>query len=76
MPAHDPRVRHASSRIAAAARWNPGADTADLAADLTRARDDERIDEIVAAAPRLTPEQAAKLRALLPAPKAGEGDAA
>jgi hypothetical protein len=62
MPAHDPRVRHASSRLAAAARWNPDADTAELAADLTRARDDERIDEIVAAAPRMTPEQVAKLR--------------
>jgi hypothetical protein len=62
MPAHDPRVRHASSRLAAAARWNPDADPAELAADLTRARDDERIDEIVAAAPRMTPEQVAKLR--------------
>ena len=62
MPAHDPRVRHASSRKAAAARWHPDADTAELAADLTQARDDQRIDEIVAAAPRMTPDQVAKLR--------------
>jgi len=68
MPAHDPRVRHASSRLAAAARWSPDADIGELTADLTRARDDERIDQIAAAAPRMTPEQVAKLRRLFNQP--------
>jgi hypothetical protein len=35
----------------------------------------DRIREIAATAPPLTPEQAAKLCALLPAPSAGDGDA-
>jgi hypothetical protein len=44
--------------------------------DLEVAKLEAHIRQVAESAPPPTPEQAAKLRALLPAPKAGEGDAA
>lgn len=60
--------RHARARKAALARWHPDAATDDLDADLEEARLDQRIEEIVAAAPKMTPEQASRLRRLFNPP--------
>jgi hypothetical protein len=56
----DAEQRHVRARDAAYARHHPGADPQDL----ERARTDKSIDEIVARAPRMTPEQAARIREL------------
>jgi len=55
----DPAWRHERARKAAAARHSL----------------DARIAALVRSAPKLTPEQAARLRTLLPAPAGGDGDA-
>lgn len=65
MPARDPRVRHASTRLAATVRWHPDADTTELTEDLDRARRDARITEMVDTWPPLTPEQREKVALLL-----------
>jgi hypothetical protein len=60
--------RRARARIAANTRWNPGQD------DLTAEDEDilgildRHIDAIVARAPRMSPEQSAKLRRLFSQP--------
>ena len=56
----DPQFRHERAVKAALARHSP----------------DALIAALVRSAPALTAEQAARLRALLPAPEAGDGDAA
>jgi hypothetical protein len=57
MPLTDEQRRDRASR-AADARWHPGADPADL----ERARNDAAIEEILARAPKMTAEQAARVR--------------
>jgi hypothetical protein len=66
-----PEGRAARARLAALKRHRgDAADVADETALLERERLDQRIDELVAAAPRMTPEQAARLRRLLNPPAA------
>jgi hypothetical protein len=73
MPARDPGVRRASTRLAATVRWHPDADTTELAEDLARARRDADIAKMVATWPPLTPEQREKLALLLHPGGAGNG---
>ncbi len=63
----------ARSRLATTVKYHPRDLEAIAAAraDLRYAVAEKRIREIVDAAPPLTPEQAARLRALLPGPSAG-----
>jgi hypothetical protein len=70
MPAKSPVQRRVVAEIAAIERWHGPGDSripplrAELATELLAAH----IAEVVAAAPPLTPEQADRLRSLLPAP--------
>jgi hypothetical protein len=60
-----PELRRARAQLAAHRRWHgKHASPPDEAARLERAALDRRIDELVAAAPRMTPEQRAALAAL------------
>lgn len=66
MPAHDPRVRSISARIAAVERHHPDADHSELRRDLRAARAEEYVERLVAEGePRLTAEQRARLARIL-----------
>jgi hypothetical protein len=63
--------RRARATLAATRRHRPDADTTELEADLERARNDQLVDEIVAAAAKphtWTAEQTARLRRLFNQP--------
>ena len=67
MSARDPKVRSAVARLAAADRHHPG-DTegrARLLAELDVARSETWLEKVIASAPPLSEEQAARLAALL-----------
>jgi hypothetical protein len=58
-----PEVARARARLAAHKRWHgDDADLPDEAAELERAAVDRHIDDLVARAPRMTPDQRDKLR--------------
>jgi hypothetical protein len=67
-------ITHERARVANAIRHHPDDHEAIDAArrDLAAAK----LEAHILSAPPLTPEQAARLRALLPAPSAGDGNAA
>ncbi|HEX6758646.1 MAG TPA: hypothetical protein VF086_09600 [Propionibacteriaceae bacterium] len=56
--------RRVRAQLAALRRHHPDAELPDDAAELDRAALDKHIDEVVARAPRMTPEQADRLRRL------------
>jgi hypothetical protein len=62
----NPEARRARARLAAHRRWHPGDDldalTEQCHRELEICRNDERIDDLVAAAPTMTTEQIARLR--------------
>jgi len=62
----NPAARQARARLAAHRRWHPGDDleqlTEECYRELERSRIDERIDDLVAAAPKMTAEQLARIR--------------
>jgi hypothetical protein len=64
----NPEARRARARLAAHRRWHPGDDldalTEQCLRELELSRIDEGIDDLVAAAPRMTTEQLARLRRL------------
>jgi hypothetical protein len=64
----NPEARRARARLAAHRRWHPGEDLDELTEqcyrELERSRIDEGIDDLVALAPKMTAEQAARLRRL------------
>ncbi|WP_156184864.1 hypothetical protein [Allosalinactinospora lopnorensis] len=68
MAARNPTRRSLAARKAITTRHHPDADTSDLDREIKVAGLAERIREVVNSAPALTPEDAARLRALLPAP--------
>ncbi|MEQ7124720.1 hypothetical protein ABN034_09355 [Actinopolymorpha sp. B11F2] len=59
------RVRTAKSRLAAARRWHPNADTTDLDRDLKFANAEDYIRRLVDTAPPLTADQRDRLAVLL-----------
>jgi dsDNA-specific endonuclease/ATPase MutS2 len=71
-------ITHERSALGNTVKYHPDDVEAIAAAraDLRYAVAEKRIREIVDAAPPLTAEQAAKLRALLPVPSAGDDHAA
>jgi hypothetical protein len=75
MPVLDPAARTARARLAAKTRHHGSdADITGEEAELERARIDRLIDESVAAAPRMTPDQADRMRRLfryVPAGRSG-----
>jgi hypothetical protein len=76
----NPDARIARARLAAHRRWRPGDDidqlTREFHAALEISRIDETIDDLVDAAPRMTPAQLARLRRLANArPPAADGEA-
>src|SRR5436309_409483 len=64
----NPQARRARARLAAHRRWHPGDDidalTDECLSELERSRIDDGIDDLIAAAPRMTAEQLARLRRL------------
>ena len=69
--------RRARARLAAHRRWHPGEDLDELTEqcyrELEGSRTDRDIDALVARAPRMTPEQIARLRRLVNQPVAAGG---
>jgi hypothetical protein len=65
MPAHDPRVRRASSSLAAIVRWHPGADTAEARSGLKAANLAAQIKRDVSTWPPLSADVRAELAGLL-----------
>ncbi len=65
MPARAPRVRRASSSLAATLRWHPDADTTEARGDLAAAIARARAREIVATWPPLTAEVKAELAVIM-----------
>jgi hypothetical protein len=65
----NPEARRARARLAAHRRHHPGEDldalTEECYAELAASRADEAIDDLVAAAPKMTDEQIARLRRLV-----------
>jgi hypothetical protein len=65
----NPEARRARARLAAHRRWHPGEDldalTEECYAVLAAGRADEAIDDLVAAAPKMTDEQRDRLRRLV-----------
>ncbi len=64
----NPEARRARARLAAHRRWHPGDDLDQLTEQCLREIEisniDDGIDDLVAAAPRMTTEQLARLRRL------------
>lgn len=64
----NPQARQARARLAAHRRWRPGDDLDELTEQCMReielSRIDDGIDDLVAAAPKMTDEQLARLRRL------------
>jgi hypothetical protein len=72
-----PEGRRARARIAALKRHHgPNVDVADEAAQIERDRLDQHIDELIARAPQMTPEQRDRLSRLFKYGSAPEGAAA
>jgi hypothetical protein len=71
----NPEARRARARLAAHRRWHPGEDldalTEQFYRELELSQIDEGIDDLVALAPRMTAEQAARIRRLANPPEAG-----
>jgi hypothetical protein len=65
MPAHNPDVRRATAKLAAAQRWHRGKETAELTRDLAAERLADHIQRVVNSAPPLTAEQRDRLASLL-----------
>jgi hypothetical protein len=65
MPARDPRVRRASSSLAATVRWHPDADTTEARRNLEAAKLEQHIRDAVAKSPPLTEAQRAELALIL-----------
>jgi hypothetical protein len=65
MPARDPRVRRASSSLAATVRWHPDADTTEARAGLAAASAKAKAREIVATWPPLSAEVKAELAVII-----------
>jgi hypothetical protein len=57
----NPNLKRAAGALGARRRWHPGSSEDELLADLERARIDQQIDELVASAGRMTPDQAARV---------------
>jgi hypothetical protein len=77
VPVLDPEARSARARLAAKTRHHGAdADITDEAAEIERARIDRKIDDLVEAAPKMTPGQSARLRRLFTYAPADEGSAA
>jgi hypothetical protein len=57
----DPNLFRAAGALGAHRRWHPGSPEDELLADLDRVATDRAIDDIVARAPRMTAEQAARV---------------
>jgi hypothetical protein len=74
-PRKVPRTRQLSAQIALATRHHGPGDPRlpELRAELRTEQLAEHIERVVASAPPLTPEQADRLRSLLPAPAGGNG---
>ena len=71
----NPEARRARARLAAYRRWHPGDDLDALTEQCMReieiSRIDEGIDDLVALAPKMTAEQAARLHRLANPPVTG-----
>jgi hypothetical protein len=73
----NPEARRARARLAAHRRWRPGDDlealTEECLREIEKSNDDDLIDDLVAAAPRMTAEQITRVRRLgnQPAARAG-----
>lgn len=65
MPATNPDIRRVGGKIGARRRWQPGSSEEELLADLEQARNDDLIDKVAEAAPKMTPQQTDRLRLLL-----------
>jgi hypothetical protein len=67
----NPEARKARARLAAHRRWRPGDDLDTLTEEFQRALeisdDDELIDDLIARADRMLPEQIARVRRLVAA---------
>lgn len=65
----NPEARRARARLAAHRRWRPGDDLEQLTEECYRelevSKNDDRIDELIASAQPMTPEQLVKLRRLV-----------
>jgi hypothetical protein len=65
----NPEARRARARLAAHRRWHPGDDLDELTEQCYRELElsniDDGIDDLVAAAPKMTDEQIARLRRLV-----------
>lgn len=57
----NPNLKRAAGALGARRRWHPGSSEEELLADLERARIDQQIDDLVASAGRMTPDQAARI---------------
>jgi hypothetical protein len=70
----NPEARRARARLAAHRRWHPGDDLDELTEQCMREIElsniDDGIDDLVAMAPKMTPEQAARLSRLFNQPTA------
>lgn len=68
----NPQARHARARLAAHRRWRPGDNLDELTEQCMReielSRIDDGIDDLVAAAPKMTAEQFARLSRLVNQP--------
>ena len=60
-PLPDQEIFRVAGALGARRRWHPGSPEDELLADLDRLATDRAIDEIVARAPRMTAEQAARV---------------
>ena len=73
----NPDGRRARARLAAHRRWHPGDDLDQLTEECYReleiSRIDEQIDELIAAAPKMTEEQASRIELLLRHPCEADG---
>jgi hypothetical protein len=61
VPDADPNIFRVAGALGARRRWHPGSPEDELLADLDRLATDRAIDDIVARAPRMTAEQAARV---------------